>query len=489
MYNNNCFESITPESAGIASKDIAAFLSALQENKINIQGYMLLRYNKLLSSGIAFPYRFTDKRHVYSISKCFTSTAIGMAVDEGLLSPEDTVLSFFPEWAPKNPSQNLKDMRIRHLLCMGSGHAKDTIEPMLSSHDNWVKTFLSLTVEHTPGTFFVYNSGASYMLSAILQKVTGQNLSEFLTPRLFEPLNITGIVWDKSPQDICIGGWGLHISMDDMAKLGLLYLNKGIWQGRRLLSENWISTATSAVVSNADNKDTEDADWRHGYGYHFWRCRHNCYRGDGAYGQYIIVSPDKDMVAVIISETNRMQKVLDLFWEKLYCKISDTALEPNSLDDTLLKLKADSMVCNKIEQSPIIQHPYHQSFSAEENPFNITKLTLNVKSRSCFITIQSTDKRIFEIGCEKSKWTYLNEKSFPISPVSGVFDIYKNSDATIAAAYYWKSISLLIIKMQFVDSPHAVTFKLNLASDKNTVSVQKSTDPDSAKRTWQLNIV
>lgn len=298
MYKNNCFESITPESTGIASKDIAAFLSSLQKNKINIQGYMLLRYNKLLSAGIATPYRYTDKHHVYSMSKSFTSTAIGMAVDEGLLSPEDIVLSFFPEWAPKDLSQNLKDMRIRHLLCMGSGHAKDTIEPMLSSHENWVKTFLSLPVEHTPGTFFVYNSGASYMLLAILQKVTGQNLSEFLTPRLFETLNITGIVWDKSPQGICIGGWGLHISMEDMAKLGLLYLNKGVWQGRRLLSENWISTATSAVVSNADNKDTEDTDWRQGYGYHFWHCLYNCYRGDGAYGQYIIVSSDKNTVSV-----------------------------------------------------------------------------------------------------------------------------------------------------------------------------------------------
>lgn len=484
MCDHQWFESASPESAGIASQYIEGFLSSVEQNKINFQGFMLLRHNKLLSYGIATPYRYTDKRHVYSVSKSFTSTAVGMAVEEGLFSLNDRVLSFFPESAPENPGENLQEMRVRDLLCMGTGHDTDTLQSLVASED-WVKTFLSLPVRFRPGTFFAYNSGASYMLSAIVQKVTGQNLMEYLTPRLFEPLHMTGIVWDKCPRNICLGGWGLHVTMEDMAKLGVLYLNNGKLGCRRILSERWVKEAVSLQISN---EHMPNPDWQQGYGYQFWRCTRGCYRADGAYGQYILVSPEKDLVMVMIGETQDMQLVLNLFWTQIFDRIKDTPLEPNPAENALLKIKTASLSCNQIEWFPAIQRPYHQMFDIESNPYGLTRLALNVQNNSCYITLQCSDGRSFEAACEKNRWTYIKEKNFPVAPVSGVFDLYKNSDATVAVAYYWEDVNTLIVKVQFVDSPHFITFRYHLSSEGNEVYLIKSTSatPSEAQKAWKL---
>ncbi|MBW7461807.1 serine hydrolase, partial [Paenibacillus sepulcri] len=152
---------------------------------------------------------------------------------------------------------------------------------------------LAAPVEHEPGTHFVYNSGATYMLSAILQKVTGQTLLEYLQPRLIEPLGIKGAAWDVCPRGINVGGWGLNVTTEDIARFGQLYLQKGMWNGQRLLTEEWIAEATSSQISNGDGGVN---DWAQGYGYQFWRCRHGVYRGDGAFGQFCIVMPEQDAV-------------------------------------------------------------------------------------------------------------------------------------------------------------------------------------------------
>ena len=180
--------------------------------------------------------------------------------------------------------------------------------------DHWTRNFLAHPFEHKPGTYFLYNTPSSHMLSAIVQKKTGQPLIEYLRPRLFEPLGITDPVWMMSPQGVSSGGWGLKLRTSEIARFGQLYLQRGKWQGRQLIPESWVAQATARQVSNGSNPAS---DWEQGYGFQFWRSRYGNYRGDGAFGQYCVVIPEHDAVLVITSGVRNMQSVLDLVWSKL----------------------------------------------------------------------------------------------------------------------------------------------------------------------------
>jgi CubicO group peptidase (beta-lactamase class C family) len=316
-----------PEAQGVSSKGVLSFIESVNRDIQYLHSFMLLRHGHVLAEGWWSPYRRELRHMLFSLSKSFTSTAIGFAVQEGLLSLDDTVISFFPEDAPAQPSDNLKAMKLRHILAMGGGQEVDTTESMVTQADgNWVRGYLAAAVPRKPGTHFVYNSGSTYMASAILQKITGQTLTDFLKPRLFEPLGIEGAWWESDPRGINVGGWGLNIKTDDIAKFGQLYLQKGVWQGRRLLSEAWVNEATSTQIDNSAN---ENIDWKQGYGFQFWRCQHNAYRGDGAFGQYCIVMPDQDAVIAITSGVDDMQAVLNNVWEHLLPAMQPAPLPEN----------------------------------------------------------------------------------------------------------------------------------------------------------------
>ena len=304
----------TPETQGITSAAIQDFVTAAEQNIQSLHSFMLLRHGTVIAEGWWHPFRPEAPHVLFSLSKSFTSTAVGLAVAEGLLSVEDSLLKFFPQETPKKVDPNLAVMQIRHLLTMTTGHHDDTTERIMQARDP-IKTFLRLPVEHEPGTYFVYNSGASYMLAAIVQKLTGQTLLEYLTPRLFEPIGIAGATWDSHPNGVNFGGWGLNIKTEDIARFGQLYLQKGQWQGQQLIPTAWVEAATSKQVPNGSDANS---DWEQGYGYQFWRCHPPAvYRGDGAFGQFCIVMPKQDAVLAITAGVMEMQPVLNLVWEKL----------------------------------------------------------------------------------------------------------------------------------------------------------------------------
>jgi CubicO group peptidase (beta-lactamase class C family) len=316
-----------PEAQGIPSSAILAFVQAAEEKLDALHSLILLRHGCRVAQGWWAPYAPEHPHMLFSLSKSFTSTAVGLAVAEGLLSVDDAVISFFPEDAPPEVSDNLAAMRVRHLLSMVTGHAEDTTGYLYQEPDgNWVKAFLARPVEHAPGTHFLYNTGASYVLSAIVQKLTGMTLLDYLQPRLFDPLGIEGATWATCPRGINTGGFGLSVKTEDIARFGQLYLRKGMWQGQRLLAEAWVEEASARQVDNAPN---ENPDWEQGYGYQFWRCRHSVYRGDGAFGQFCIVMPDRDAVLAITSGVGNMQAVLDLVWEHLLPEMGSTPLPPD----------------------------------------------------------------------------------------------------------------------------------------------------------------
>mgnify|MGYP001073493966 CR=1 FL=1 len=300
----------TPESQGIPSRAISAFLAHVQD----LHSFMLLRHGKVVAEGWWHPYRPALPHMLFSLSKSFTSSAVGLAVAEGRLSIDDPLLKFFPADAPRKVSPNLAAMQVRHLLSMSTGHDQDTTARVFNRR-NPFQAFLSLEVEHAPGTHFCYNTAATFMLAAIVQQLSGQTLLDYLTPRLLEPLGIQGAAWESHPNGVNFGGWGLSITTEDIARFGQLYLQKGAWQGQQLLPAAWVEQATAKQV---DNGTDPLSDWAAGYGFQFWRCQPpGIYRGDGAFGQYCVVMPEQDAVLAMTGGLSDMQPPLSLVWQHL----------------------------------------------------------------------------------------------------------------------------------------------------------------------------
>jgi CubicO group peptidase (beta-lactamase class C family) len=300
----------TPEAEGVAPSALLAFVEGAAKID-SLHGLVILRHGRVVLEAGWAPYEPGGRHELYSLSKSFASTAVGLAVAEGRLTIDDPVLKFFPGDAPAELSANLRAMRVRDLLTMTAGH-----ETEISSAPDRItaKAFLAHPVPREPGSHFKYNTPATFMLSAIVQKLTGQTLLEYLGPRLFEPLGIRGASWDPNAEGVSLGGYGLRVSTRDIASFGQLYLRRGDWNGRRILPESWVDLATSKQVPNGTNPAS---DWAQGYGFQFWRCRHGAYRGDGAFGQYCVVLPEQDAVIAITSGLKDMQAVLNLAWERL----------------------------------------------------------------------------------------------------------------------------------------------------------------------------
>ena len=257
------------------------------------------------------PYSCSDKREIYSLSKSFCSTAVGFLVDEGRLSLDARLVDLFPDDVPEHPQENLLKMKVRHILSMNSGHGGCAMPGMIRA-ENEIRSFMEQPIPYEPGTHFAYNTGATLMLSHIVEKLSGMKLLDFLTWKLFMPLGISDVRWNRTPDGANEGGCGIHVSVDDIAKLGLLYLRGGVWNGQRLLSEAWVKEATTPI---SDNSANGSPDWCAGYGFQFWINAREGFRGDGAYGQLCVVLPERDMVVAVQTELGDMQREMDRIME------------------------------------------------------------------------------------------------------------------------------------------------------------------------------
>lgn len=318
---------------------------AAKDTNWDLHSVMVLQHGKVLaeqwmSEGAP------DKPHVmFSVSKTFTATAVGFAISEGLLSVDDKLVSFFPDALPENMDENMKEVTVKDLLTMNVGMDR---EPRAQTRDSdrpsWVEGFFTAPVPNKPGTYFMYNSMATYMLSAIVQKVTGEKVNDYLTPRLWEPLGIEKPTFEESPEGINCGGWGLYLKTEDMAKMGQTLLDGGKYKGRQVIPADWVEQMTTYKVPcqpagkrpedvPASGLTKENSDWVQGYCYQMWRCRHNAFRADGARGQYILVMPDVDAVVVITEFSKNLQKVLNSVWDIIYPALGGKS--PEQANDAL----------------------------------------------------------------------------------------------------------------------------------------------------------
>ena len=352
----------TPESQGVSSAQIRAYIEAADAKVDTMHSFMLVRHGHVVAEGWWKP-QTPDTPHVmHSLSKSFTSTAVGLAVSEGKLSIDDPVLKFFQDDAPSEPSANLKKMRVRDLLTMSTGHRE---EPRFGDSPDWAKTFFAKPVEFKPGTHFLYNSSGTYMQSAIVQKVTGQTVLDYLRPRLFEPLGIDDPTWMVSPQGVSTGGWGLSLRTGDIAKFGLLYLQKGQWNGKQLIPQSWVEMATSKQTSNGSDPAS---DWDQGYGFQFWRCRHGAFRGDGAFGQFCIVMPEQDAVLAITADCKDMQGELNVVWDYLLPAFHDKSLPEDSTEQTRLREAIATLEVKPGHVANVLKLPRSPAASTQKAP-------------------------------------------------------------------------------------------------------------------------
>ena len=445
------FPRSAPEAQGVSSSALLALVEALDQNDA-MHSFMLVRHGNVIAEGWWTPYRAQDRHELYSLSKSFTSTAVGMAVADGKLSIDDEVLKFFPEDAPANPSANLKAMRVRDLLTMNAGHQDEvpTAADKISA-----RSFLTNAVPHKPGTHFKYNTPATFMLSAIVQKQTGQTVEEYLRPRLFEPLGIAQPLWNTNFQGVSLGGYGLNVRTEDIARFGQLYLQKGEWQGRQLIAKDWVEMATSKQVSNGSNPKS---DWEQGYGFQFWRCRNGAYRGDGAFGQYCIVLPEQDAVIAITSGVKDMQGVLNLVWDKLLPAFQAERLPADrERQKNLVEKLAGLQVrpADGRETSPLAAKISGRKFVFPANERKLEAVTITSDKTGSGVTV----------ALQENGLTHQFASSYRVwQEDPGSFGAYVDQPAAATSA--WAADDTFVIKQCFTGTPYHVTHKLRFDGEQ-----------------------
>lgn len=473
---------MSPESQGVSSASISKFISAANVSGLQWHSFMLLRHGHVIAEGWWKPFDASYTHTLYSLSKSFTSTAIGLLVKEGKIKVDDPVTSFFPDELPAEINDNLRQMKIKNLLTMNTGHAEDTTPKMREGRETWTKTFLSLPVEHVPGSHFLYNTGATYMLGAIVHKVSGEDLEKFLGSRLFQPLDITGYDWEKSPQGLSVAGWGLRLKIEDIAKFGQLYLQKGKWNGKEILPESWVDEATRYQTSS----NTGDSDWSQGYGYQFWRCKPGFYRGDGAFGQYCIVMPQHDAVLVVNSESWDMQKQMTIMWETLLPGMTGDVLPENKNDQAQLKTDLGALTIpatRGIVSSSFTKKYNGATIRFNGNEFGVTEVQLKFSGNDCVMTIKTAkENQVVKAGWEK--WVTSKESLRYMFAVGNRNPV----PSKVAATATWIDDKTLQLNLKFVEAIHSdkITFQFDdnrvSVSFLNSVSENTKNNPDKRSR-------
>lgn len=322
------FPRTTPEAVGLPSKAIEAFLHNVKNSGIELHSLMILRHGQVCAEGWWKPYGPDKLHNVHSFTKTFVATAIGLLVEDGAISLEDKLISFFPEETPENPSENLKKMNLHHLLSMSTGHHH---EPDIRGEKDFVRAFLAWPVEHEPGAWFWYNSQASHMLGRVIHKVTGKTFQEFLRERILDRMGFGPIECSLAADGFPSGGGGFALTTEDMARLGQLYLDGGKWKGEQIVPEAWIQAATvpQSDNSNGNHRDGSE-DWEAGYGYQLWMNDPlHSYRFDGAFGQEAMVYPDQDLLVICTAATGKLAELFKLMERFLMNQAVDGALPEN----------------------------------------------------------------------------------------------------------------------------------------------------------------
>jgi CubicO group peptidase (beta-lactamase class C family) len=465
-----------PEHQGISSSSILRFVEALESQMHDVHSFMLLRHGCVVAEGWWSPHGRDDKHMQFSVSKSFTATGVGLAISEGYFSIDDPVLSFFRDEAPAEVSDHLTAMRVRDLLTMTTGHAVDTWAYMIERSDgNWLRGFFEVPILYEPGTHFLYNTGATYLLSAIVQKTTGMRLIDYLETRLFEPLGIKNATWEESPQGINSGGIGLSVTTEDVARFGQLYLQKGMWRNRQILPEGWVEEATSVQISNGNASMLSDAT--QGYSYQFWRCRHGAYRASGLFGQYCIVMPEQDAVLVITSgiDVFDADHLLNLTWEWLLPAMQQNTLPENAEAANTLAMKLSNLMLPFVQgqtRTPVLSRTSGRTYKVDSNDLRIETIALDFSEAGCIVRIKTAEGEE-TIHCGYGVWqrgqtTLFNGR-------------WASAPMPIAASGAWTAEDSFTMVVRLYETPFYYTLIYHFIEDELMFEVRVNVTLESTK--------
>lgn len=465
-------ERSTPAREGVDPAAVKMFVdSLLKVKKTDIHHAMVLRHGKVIAEVHPAPYRAEDAHTLYSCSKTFVSMAVGIAIDENRLRLSDRVATFFSDKLPAEVSHRLAQMTVRDVLIMASGIKPDWVMRNFADSPDWIKEWLAKPVEDEPGTHFQYDSMCTYMLSAIVQKVTGKTVLEYLNEHVFGPMHITEADWEQSPDGINTGGWGLRLQAESLAKMGMLMNARGMWNGKQLVPAEWIDEATQAHI-NYDFVKPCDApsDKNRGYCYQIWRCKDpRAFRADGAFGQYIVCVPELDIVVVILGMSGDGHGELGCIWNQLLPGVDKVNAKPDKAQKALETACATASL-------PVLKGKK----AGEPLPITLSVSDMDTRSESIGeitidenynITMNCKGMVKETIALGNGKWLYTDLKDVPPYSIEAV-DRFKGLKRNFQAAgcYAWESKDILVVRIEYVNWISATTLRFDLKEGKVTVT-------------------
>lgn len=468
----------TPEKQGVDSEKLADMLERIKKQNVNIRSVAVIRNGHLVCDARFHPFTQDSWHIIHSCTKSITSALIGIAVDKGLIEGVKTpVLEFFPEKTAANLDESKKAMTLEHLLTMSSGlRGRDSylynwegLRKMRASSD-WIQYMLDLPMAHAPGTKFEYINGVSFLLSAILQQKTGENALAFAKKNLFRPLGIREVDWPANPQGITIGWGEMRMKPLDMAKIGYLYLNKGVWEGKQVVSSAWVEASTREQIKPKTLAE--------GYGYQWWVDEAGYYMALGYSGQYIVVLPDKNMVVVFTSALNAFSFFApELLLNSYILPAAESSVPLPDNPGGEKRLQSVLHAVSHPEASPVpalpeIAHKISgKTYVFDGNPANFKRISLDFGRKK--------DEVIFSVSYRD------RDLQVPV----GLDNVYRLTKAVGYLRAYrgsWEDDNTFVIDYQIVDHSERGKIRLTFEEDKVTFLLREEVNGSSNKFTARV---
>lgn len=466
-------ERTSPELQSVDSAGVIEFLDRLNQPTVEqeVHSLMVMRHGRVIAEGWSHPYSNDIIQEIFSLSKSFTSIAVGMAIHEGKMSLDDMVVDYFTDELAEYgivADEWQKETTVRHLLMMSGGLERDIVGTGEVEHSrDWIKLYFNVPVIRKPGTEFAYDSGATYILSVILQKATGECLDDYLNRRLFQPLGINRYFWIKCPLGYATGGYGLYISTESIVRFGQCLLQNGQWDGEQIIPAEWVAEATSKQIDTNDDRP----DWHQGYGYQFWCSSDNSYRGDGAFGQFCIVLPEQDMVIAMTNAMSDSNKVMDGIWKYLVPAVADDSGpgEPEAVDSELTQTKSDkdhNLLKTKLDKLEVV---WKEGIS-DVPVFGRRdyRLASKLYNSHKFSISSEVDKVNFSFGKYRVA-AYYGKWSGCKLPMYGLA-----MDVVCRAA--WRDCDTLEIHARFINTPHCDVITIKRNGDGWSLKIRRNVD-------------
>ncbi|MBR2884320.1 MAG: serine hydrolase [Clostridia bacterium] len=448
------FMEASPESVGISSESIQYLIEDFKKHGFFMHGVLLVRYGKVVAEGYYAPFKKEDLHRIYSVSKTFTATAIGLLIDEGKLSLDDCVYKFFPDKCPENLHRFIKEATIRDLLMMSTPFSTGGTYNGAKPDKDWEWTFFNAVPDYPAGTMFTYDTSGTHILGAIVERVSKKSLLEYLKDKVLREIGFSEDArCIKAPEGTSWGGSGVICSLRDMARLGYLYMNKGKIGEKQYLSENYIKQATSKQIDNCPYG--HENCYRYGYGYKVWITRENSFSFMGMGDQYVICLPEKDFMFVCTADNqgnpSSQEMIYELLWKNVVDKLSDTPLKENKEENEKLNKKLSNLklfVPSGKSHSLMEKEIAGAKYALSENPMQISDFTLKFwedHGSFCYTTPRGEKEICFGYGEYRCG-------EFPETHYSGdTIGIPANRSYRCVSSGAWTEEKKLVIRVNITD--------------------------------------